>query len=274
MSGNVRHYFVDEHGDGTLFDAKGRVIVGKDGCSAHFALGLLDVPDPAALTAALDELRRNILVDPFFRGVESLKPERRKTALAFHAKDDVAEVRMLVFQLLARHEIRFHAVIRSKAALVTEVRRRNERSATYRYTQNSLYDEMVKRLFKNRLHKDDGYRICFASRGRADRTAALKIALEVARANFRAKWGIEADAPIEVSCSSSATSGPLQAVDYFLWALQRVYTRHEDRFLRLLWPRVSLVVDVDDRRKSQAGRYYSGDNILTSDAIQKKEPGI
>lgn len=274
MSGNVRHYFVDEHGDGTLFDAKGRVIVGKDGCSTHFALGLLDVPDPAALTAALDELRRSILTNPYFRGVESLKPERRKTALAFHAKDDVAEVRMLVFQLLARQDVRFHAVIRSKDALVSAVRSRNVHSSTYRYTPNRLYDEMVKRLFTDRLHKADGYRICFATRGRVDRTAALKTALEGARERFRVKWGIEADAPIEVSCTPSSTSGPLQAVDYFLWALQRVYTRREDRFLQLLWPRVSLVVDVDDRRKSPAGRYYSGDNILNSDAIEKKQPGI
>ncbi len=273
MSSNTRHYFVDEHGDGTLFDRKGRVIVGAEGCSSHFALGVLDVPDPKGLSDRLVELRRSILADPYFRGVESLRPERRKTALAFHAKDDLPEVRMLVFRHLAGEDVRFQAVIRDKMSFVAQVRNLNQQSETYRYTPNRLYDEMVKRLFRNRLHQADGYRICFASRGRADRSAALKAALERARANFRRSWGIDADAPIEVSCVPSAASGALQAVDYFLWALQRVYTKGEDRFLSMLWPRISLIVDADDRRKSQAGRYYAREEPLTAESI-KKEPGI
>jgi len=273
MSGEVRHYFVDEHGDGTLFDCKGRVIVGSEGCSTHFALGVLDVPDPAGLSAALGELRARILADPYFRGIESLKPERQKTAIAFHAKDDVPEIRMLVFQLLAQQDVRFQAVIRDKRSIVNQVRNLNRQSEGYRYTPNRLYDEMVTRLFKNRLHQAAGYRICFASRGAADRTAALKAALEGARVIFRKSWKIDADAPIEVTNLASAASGPLQAVDYFLWALQRVYTKREDRFLSPLWTHISLIVDVDDRRKSFTGRYYTRDEPLTAESI-KKEPGI
>ncbi len=273
MSGDVRHYFVDEHGDGTLFDRKGRVIVGNEGCSTHFALGVLDVPDPAGLTSALNDLRARLLTDPYFRGVESFKPERGKSAIAFHAKDDLPEVRMLVFRLLAEHDVRFQAVIRDKRSIAAQVRNYNDQSDRYHYTPNRLYDEMVKRLFKNRLHQADGYRICFASRGSKDRTAALKVALEGARANFRRAWGVDANAPIEVTSVPSSSAGPLQAVDYFLWALQRVYTKGEDRFLRALWPQVSVVVDVDDRRKSPAGRYYTREDPLTAESI-KKEPGI
>jgi len=32
-------FFVDEAGDDTLFDKKGRVIVGQEGCSNYFILG-------------------------------------------------------------------------------------------------------------------------------------------------------------------------------------------------------------------------------------------
>jgi len=45
LSPDIRHYFVDETGDATLFDATGRVIVGNEGCSLYFALGVLDIPD-------------------------------------------------------------------------------------------------------------------------------------------------------------------------------------------------------------------------------------
>ena len=42
------HYFVDEAGTPTLFNAKGKVIVGQAGCSSFFFLGKLDVQEPAA----------------------------------------------------------------------------------------------------------------------------------------------------------------------------------------------------------------------------------
>jgi|GEM_PF-4186931 hypothetical protein len=29
----IKYYYVDEAGDGTIFDAKGRVIIGNEGCS-------------------------------------------------------------------------------------------------------------------------------------------------------------------------------------------------------------------------------------------------
>lgn len=273
MSSNISHYFVDEHGDGTLFDRKGRVIVGTEGCSSHFALGVLNVANPPELSRQLLELRQAIIADPYFSGVESLKPERCKTALGFHAKDDIPEIRLLVFKLLATQDISFQAVIRDKTALVAQVRNYNRTSDSYHYTPNRLYDEMVKRLFKNLLHKADGYQICFASRGNSDRTAALQVALEQARKNFRKAWGIAADAPIEVYHARSSASPALQAADYFLWALQRVYTRGEDRFLRLIWPKVSLIIDADDRRQSVAGFYYTQVRPLLAEMI-KKEPGI
>jgi hypothetical protein len=41
---STRHYFVDEAGDGTLFDGKGRVLIDSEGCSRFFILGLVDIP--------------------------------------------------------------------------------------------------------------------------------------------------------------------------------------------------------------------------------------
>ena len=80
------HFFVDEAGDPTLFDAKGRILVGQEGCSKTFILGKLDVAEPAALHAALEGLRAVLLADPYFKSVPSMQAERGKTARAFHAK--------------------------------------------------------------------------------------------------------------------------------------------------------------------------------------------
>jgi len=231
----AKHYFVDEAGDGTLFDRNGRVIAGTEGCSSHFALGVLDVDDPTGLNLRLAEIRVRILADPYFSGVRSVRPERKKTALFFHAKDDIPEIRRMVFELLAHEDVRFHAVIRDKRGLAADVQNKNRHSTSYRYHPNALYDQMVTRLFKNLLHSNAAYRVNFAQRGAKDRTHALRSALERSRDNFRRHWGIAGSAPIEVMSLNSAESAGLQAADYFLWALQRVYTKGEDRFLKTWW---------------------------------------
>lgn len=49
-------------------------------------------------------------------------------------------------------------------SVVEYIRQRNGRDADYRYNPNELYDYLVRRLFRDRLHKDDEYHILFARR--------------------------------------------------------------------------------------------------------------
>ncbi len=125
---SVRYYFVDEAGDATLFNRHGKLIVGDEGCSNYFILGLLDIPEPKLLEQELTELRKHLLADPYLKGVPSMQSEAKKTALAFHATDDVPEVRREVYSLLMRHEMKFFALVRDKrriAELVLNSIRRN-----------------------------------------------------------------------------------------------------------------------------------------------------
>ncbi len=96
----TRHFFVDEAGDLTLFDRRGRIIVGQPGVSKLFMVGVALIPDAIGAKHRLDALRAKLLADPYFKGVPSMQPTARKTAIAFHAKDDVAEVRREVFRVL------------------------------------------------------------------------------------------------------------------------------------------------------------------------------
>ena len=270
---SIRNYFVDEAGDSTLFDSKGRVIIGTEGCSRYFILGLVDIAEPEALDRDLKELRARLLADPYFKNVPSMQPQSKKTVLAFHAKDDLPEVRREVLALLGRHKLRFFAVVRNKRKVVEYVRQRNEREAAYRYNPNELYDSLVSRLFKTLLHKDDEYNITFSKRGKSDRTTALEQALETARRRFAAQWNIVSTAPIHVIPSTPPESAGLQVADYFLWALQRLYERREGRFVELLWSAFRLVHDVDDTREAQYGVYYTQKKPLTIAALEDL-PGI
>ncbi len=198
-----------------------------------------------------------------------MQPEARKTAVAFHAKDDLSEIRKEVFDVLRRHnDIRFIATVRDKRAVLKYVEERNAIDSSYRYHPNELYDFMVRQLFKNLLHKDDQYRIVFATRYNTTRTKALQTALQAARDQFQRKWGILSDSPIEVNEKGLAESTGLQVVDYFLWALQRLYEKGEERFLRYIWPSVRLVYDLDDKRRNKYGEYYNQNNPLSLGALK------
>ena len=269
-----RYYFVDEAGDGTLFDARGRVLIGEQGVSRYFILGVLDVPNPEQLQKDLDELRQNLLADLYFKKVPSMQPEARKTAFMFHAKDDVPEVRREVFTLLQKHEFRFMAVVRNKERVLEYVRQRNAVDLSYRYHSNELYDFMVRVLFKNLLHQDERYEIYFSKRWGQDRTDALKQALQIAQERFAQQWGKQPSSTVNVTPQKPQDTGGLQAVDYFLWSLQRFYERREDRYLELLWNSFRLVHDLDDTRKTPYGVYYTRKKPLTLAALDNDSPGI
>jgi hypothetical protein len=266
-----RNYFVDEAGDGVLFNARGRVIVGKEGCSRTFMLGVLDVAAPADLAEALETLRGGLIADPYFRGVPSMQPEAGKTATAFHATDDLPEVRREVFSILAKADVSFQAVVKRKEVVLDYVLSRNVSSREYRYHPNELYDLTVRRLFKPLLHTDAQYNVCFAKRGKSDRTAALKAALSVAQTRFSEEAGLRAAAAVSVWPCPASRCACLQAVDYFLWALQRLYERGEERYLASIWDKCGVVVDIDDTREAKYGVYYTKNRPLSLAALEDSQ---
>jgi hypothetical protein len=264
----TKHYFVDESGDGVLFDRRGRPLLLREGWPQHFMVGLLDVADPSSLQKEMDDLRRRLLTDPYFANVPSMKPESRKTASAFHAKDDPPEVRREVFGLLLRQDLRFTAVVKRMRVVLKYVTSRNETDPAYRYHPDELYDFTVRRLFGQRLHVHDSYDIWFARRNKSDRTRILADTLIAVRDRFCQARHLPAQSRIVVRSADLADHAGLQAVDYFLWALQRAYERSEDRFVRLVWEKVALVQDVDDTREKPYGRYYMEKRPLTAEALK------
>jgi len=269
-----RYYFVDEAGDGTLFGKSGGIVIGTEGCSKFFILGVLAVSDPEALTNELTILRQQLLADPYFKKVPSMQSEAKKTYFAFHAKDDVPEVRREVLSVFKKHDLQFLAVIRNKYKVLEYVRQRNSQDPAYRYHPNELYDFMVRILFKDLLHKENEYDVTFAKRGTQDRTTSLREALEKAQFRFATQRNISNNSVVNVIPTIPVKCVPLQAVDYILWSLQRFYEMHEDRYIELLWPSFSLVRDLDDTRNARYGCYYTQKRPLTLAALDNSLPGI
>lgn len=255
----TQRLFVDEAGDPVLFNRKGAAIIETNGCSRFFIIGKLEVADPGALTTALAELRQELLNDAYFDGVPSFDPKRKKTALLFHAKDDLPEVRLLVFRLLRGlgSGLRFHAVVCDKRVLLQREMQRRVQSPSYRYRPDSIYDDLFRSLF-SKLHRfADRYELFVAKRGAKDRNQAIRAAIEEAGREFERTYGFAHSALTDwdIAISNPETTVCLQAVDYFLWAVQRFYEARvhqttgeeirEERFLKMLWPQIGEIHDLD-----------------------------
>jgi hypothetical protein len=275
------HYFIDEAGDDTLFARGGELALGRDGVSSYFILGKLEIHDPPALRGKLEALRQSLLADSYFGGIPSFDPAGGKTALGFHAKDDLPEVRYEVLKLLRSEgdNLRFYAVVKDKVALAREVAERQASEPGYAYQKKSLYDDLVRQLF-NKFHRiADTLDISFSERGSSDRTKAFEKAINHAGREFEASYGLPLPART-VRCSTPRSDAGLQAVDYFLWALQRFFERREERFLSVLCPQFGEISDLDfiSPTKGRKPTFWNQQHPLTTlarfDPPKKKRPRI
>lgn len=252
-------FFVDESGDPAFYGKGGRVIVGEEGCSRVFILGFVETADPEPIAAALGSLRESIRANEYLRPVPSV----RKSIQAFHAKDDCPEVRMLVCEQLAKLEF--------KAQVVVARKREPQFRTRYQGSQDRFYDDLVSRLFENRLHRMQKNHITFARRGNKARQHALRQAIEEGVLRFKKKWDVEVATSIHVETSQPVQEPLLQVVDYANWAVYRAYERGEMRYFEYLREKFSLVLDLFDRE-----RYKGGANWYTRDRnpfdIKKASP--
>ena len=257
----IHYCFVDESGDLTLFDKKGRVVVGEPGASRFFMVGVASIPDPQKAHKSLNSLRTKLLADPYFKDVPSMRLSARKTALYFHAKDDLPEVRREVFKILPKLGVKVQIAIRRKHILARQAKLLLQKAGR-KLRGDEIYDDLVKRLLKSMLHKADENRIVFARRGKSARAEALRKNISRAKANFEVKWGLPSNKPTTVHSGFPQDYAGLQVIDYYLWALQRMFERGEDRFFFLLNEGFRLIMDLDDTRNKPYGEWYSDANPL------------
>jgi hypothetical protein len=282
MSDHLYSY-VDEAGDPVLFGKKrgSGSIVGNDGCSQYFIMGKLEVHDPDSFSSELHALHQRILNDPYFAGVPSFQPERKKTALGFHANADLPEVRFQVYNFLQKQKdnLRFHAVVADKRIVATEEIKRRETDSSARYSKVFLYDGLIRSLYSKLHTLSDDYHVCIARLDKKDRRNALRQAIEHAENDFESKFGFRRGI-WHIEVSNPEKTNVLQAVDYFLWAVQRFYERKEDRFLNLMWPQIGEIHDLH-LGKRKRGTFFFGDNMPTLGNVfprnweqKKKKPQI
>ena len=157
---------------------------------------------------------------------------------------------MLVYEQLAKLSFTAQVVVARK--LEPMFRTRSQGS------QDHFYDDLVSRLFENRLHRIQTNTITFARRGNKARQHALRKAIEDGVARFQKKWDVQVTTTVHVQTSQPHQEPLLQVVDYANWAVYRALERGEMRYFDYLREKFELVVDVFDH-----ARYKGGGNWYT-----------
>lgn len=253
------HRFLDEAGDTTFF-GKGRIpILGQDGVSLCFGLGMvkfvLPVPE---VRQQIRQLCRSVEEDEYLNRIPSVAKRIRAGSFFFHAKDDPPEVRERLFKWIHGTDCSLEMVVGRKIPALF-ARKHNSNDSEF-------YADLLSHLLKNKLKLGRRLVINIAERGKTTRNHVLELAMAKARERFSKKSADQAISSEIVFNVQNPRTEPLLCVpDYLGWTVQRVFERGETRHYDFMRERISLVVDLYDAEKYESSRnYYTPKRPLTA----------
>jgi len=232
------HRFLDEAGD-TTFYGKGKTpIIGTEGVSKSFILGMLKINGP------LDEVRRKVVDlqegisrDRYFSPIASINKRKGKGGYFLHAKDDPPEVRMMGYRLIASLDCTFEAVVARKDYRVFS-RKHNGKEA-------EMYADLLSHLIGNEFSAHPRLVLNIAERSGCTTQSNLDLGLlkAVQRFDKKKSWG-ETSGAVAFNIQIPTTEPLLNIADYFCWSLQRLWERGESRYYDFLREQITEIVDL------------------------------
>lgn len=237
------YFFVDESGDPTFYDKFGNCIVGREGCSSIVILGFVTTFNPEPIRKAFDKARIEISNDPYLIGIPSLEKSMR----AFHAKDDCPEVRQVIFKNIVKLDFSTQFVVARKLEKVF--------STSFNRSENKFYDYLVSKLFQHILYQNENNLIYFSKRGSRKRQKPLEEAIRKGIEFFQKDKDRKFEAKFLVQSQTAIGEPCLQLIDYMNWAVYRVFTKGEMRYLNFVKDKVNLIWDIYDEAKYPQNRY-------------------
>lgn len=261
VDGPVRthHRFLDETGDTTFYGKGRRLIVGQQGVSLSFGLGMVRIDRP------LPEIRRDIQVlhalvegDPLLNALPSVRKRIEGGGFFFHACMDTDDVRAVFLRYLRNLPCEAEVVVARKLPALFEKQ--------HHAREEEFYADLLSHLIKRRLKLGGTLVLNVAARGSSTRDKVLSEALHLATVRASKRWAEDSLSTRVVFNVQSPRTEPLLIVaDYLCWAVQRVFERGDLRHYTYLAEKIRLVVDLYDREKYEGSRnYYDKRNPLTA----------
>jgi Protein of unknown function (DUF3800) len=250
-----QQFFLDEAGDTTFF-GKGKVpVIGTNGVSKSFMIGMLRFRAPLnEVRQQLEVLRQQVLQDPYYKGIASMEKKKQKMGYFFHATDDIPEVRKQVYEFIRGLDIEVEIVVGRKIPSLY-VAKHNGKPAEF-------YADLLSHLINNHLDKDGRAILYVAERGKTTSNHTFDFALKKAEQRYLAKTA-KATLTDVIFHKINHTQEPLlNIIDYVLWAVQRLLQTGETRYYDFIKNKIVSVIDLYDNNT-----VYDTNNPLTTDSM-------
>lgn len=259
------HRFLDEAGDTTFF-GKGRIpILGQQGVSLAFAIGMVKFNgDLETIRAQVRALQQAVLADRYVNSIPSVLKKSQGKGFYFHATDDPPEVRERFFRFIEGLDCSIEVMVARKIPRLF--------LAKHNGRDSEFYADVLSHLLKNKLRLGQKLVLNIAERGNSTKNTNLELALNKAVERHGKKHDTNGiTSTVAFNVQNHHTEPLLNVADYLCWAVQRVFERGETRYYDFLGDRIRLVVDLYDAA-SYAGNqhYYTRKHHLT--AAQKLSP--
>lgn len=241
---SVTYFFIDESGDPYFYDRKGKLIVGREGCSKILIVGFIKTNEPEIIRKTLHQLKLEIAKDKYLLEIPSVK----KSLSYFHATDDCPEVRERVFKAILNLPFRSEFIVARKKETLFIKRHKKK--------PNLFYDDLISKLLQNQLHKSKTNIVYFAVRGNRPRQDLFEDAIRKAILTFESKFNIKVDSEIKIFPQTTQGEPCLQVIDYMNWAIYRAFTKGEMRYYNFVKEKISLIVDIYDFEKYPKNYYH------------------
>jgi hypothetical protein len=272
----LNHRFLDEAGDTTFYGKGKKIILGNEGVSKAFIIGLVKFKQPLSdVRNEIIKLQNKVANDPYF-DVISIRRKKESAGYFFHATDDIPEARKLFFDFIKKIDCSFEAVVGRKSIERYESKHKGK--------EQYFYADLLSHLLKNKLNKKERLVLYVAERGKSTKNTNLQLALEKAKqrlansTNYKNVmkaeewWNLEhlsrkdIESNVVFNVSQPLKEPLLNIADYFCWTVQNVFEKGEMRYYNFLKEKISVVIDLYDTQNFKDWKnYYGPKNPLTAE---------
>lgn len=246
----VEHRFIDEVGDTTFYGSGKQLILGSEGVSLTFGIGIVRIDRPLhEVRSEIIALQKQVEADTLFNTIPSVVKRTQRGGFFFHASKDMPEVRTVFLRYLHELPCEAEVVIARKIPSLF--------AAKHHSQDDEFYADVLSHLIKSRLKRPQRLVLNIAERGSSTRAKVLDAALAKATGRAGRRWTPDSlKGEVVFNIQTPSREPLLNVADYLGWAVQRVFEKGETRFYDYLREKIRLVVDLYDSENYPGNRNY------------------
>lgn len=255
----ITHRFLDEAGDTTFYGDGKRIIVGQQGVSLTFGLGMLQINGNLhEVRRQITDLQHQIQADRYLNSIPSIKKKIEKGGFYLHATDDPPEVRQAAYKLIKTMDCSLEMVVARKVPGIFAAKHNNREA--------EFYADLLSHLLKDKLKSGLKYVLNIAHRSNSTSNTNLQVAIEKAYGRAEKQHHRnDLTSKVVFNVQTPRTEPLINLADYLCWAVQRVFEKGEIRYYDFIQDKIASVVDIYDRERHEIkGNCYDKDCPLTA----------